>query len=111
MTITEPAWLAYHQGNPGNVRAWSLATAIDPGPTLDDVCQWTRGTITGPWCLPDEAADQAEDAIRQLVQLSGGATIRVTCVPEGGRENLVVEVGGETMRLDPVRPRSTTSLR
>lgn len=96
---------AAHAMYPGDRRAWTLPGEPGTGPTLADVRAWCRGTITGPWGLPVEVAQDADHALTGMmpprIDPSEPVTVRLIRVLAGSRCIVSVAVDEEVVRLEP----------
>lgn len=90
---------------PGDRRTWTLSSEPGCSPTLADVRNWVRGTITGPWGLSIDmarAADQALTAMMPDVRaLRDPVTVRLVRVLSGTASIVNVLVDEEKAQLPP----------
>lgn len=90
---------------PGDRRAWTLTGEPGCSPTLADVRAWVRGTITGPWCLPDEVAAEADRALTGMmpdqIRPDNPLSVRMVRVLAGLSSVVTVCVNEERVQLQP----------
>jgi hypothetical protein len=102
MTITDVPKTVY----PGDRRTWTISSDAACSPTLTQVRNWCQHTITGPWCLSDDTAKEADEALTSLmpgeITSDDHLTVTLIRVLAGHDAVVTVIVGDEFTRLQPV---------
>jgi serine/threonine-protein kinase RsbW len=109
MTITEPPKISY----PGDRRTWTVSGDPACSPTRALVLAWCRGTITGPWGLPESLADAAATALNGMIQdpisRHESMTVRIFRASAGRASIVTVIVDDKKIQFPPVESAMTAN--